>query len=46
MSVGDATAGAKRYVTEAIRCAFPIGSGNGPLNHFFESDQRHAARDE
>ncbi len=38
-SVGDATADAKKYVTEAIRCAYPIGAGQGPLNHFFESDQ-------
>ena len=43
-SVVDATAGAKRYVTEAIRCAYPIGAGHGPLNHFFESDQQHHDR--
>jgi len=26
---------AKRYVTEAIRHAFSVGGGHGPLNHFF-----------
>ena len=45
-SVGDATADAKRYVTEAIRCAYPIGGGHGPLNHFFESDDQSRIRDE
>ncbi len=34
--VHDAVAGAKRYVTEAIRASFPIGAGHGPLNHFFD----------
>lgn len=44
-SVGDATADAKKYVTEAIRCAYPIGAGQGPLNHFFESDQQSRIKD-
>ncbi|MCI0438262.1 MAG: bifunctional hydroxymethylpyrimidine kinase/phosphomethylpyrimidine kinase [Chloroflexi bacterium] len=35
MSVEDAVAQAKRYVTEAIRHAFPMGRGHGPLNHFY-----------
>lgn len=26
---------AKGYVTEALRHAYPIGAGNGPLNHFW-----------
>lgn len=26
---------AKRYVTEALRRSAPLGSGRGPLNHFF-----------
>jgi len=30
---------AKEYVTEAIRCAYPIGQGHGPLNHFHAYDQ-------
>jgi hydroxymethylpyrimidine/phosphomethylpyrimidine kinase len=30
----DAVAEAKDYVTRAIRSAYPIGRGNGPLNHF------------
>ena len=33
-SVRDAVTEAKRYVTEAIRTAFPMGDGHGPLNHF------------
>ncbi|MDA0733377.1 MAG: bifunctional hydroxymethylpyrimidine kinase/phosphomethylpyrimidine kinase [Chloroflexi bacterium] len=36
MSVIDAVAQAKEYVTEAIRCSFPIGQGHGPLNHFYK----------
>ncbi|MSQ12959.1 MAG: bifunctional hydroxymethylpyrimidine kinase/phosphomethylpyrimidine kinase [Dehalococcoidia bacterium] len=31
----EATARAKRYVTNAIRKAYPIGHGHGPLNHFY-----------
>jgi len=30
-----ATAGAKGYVTEALRAAYPIGRGKGPMNHLF-----------
>ena len=33
-SVPDAVQRAKRYTTEAIRRAFRVGSGHGPLNHF------------
>jgi hydroxymethylpyrimidine/phosphomethylpyrimidine kinase len=44
-SVADATADAKRYVTGAIRCAYPIGAGHGPLNHFFESDHPGRKKD-
>jgi len=29
---------AKRYVTEAIRHALPLGHGRGPTNHFFHLD--------
>jgi hydroxymethylpyrimidine/phosphomethylpyrimidine kinase len=32
-TIGDAVAAAKAYVTEAIRTAFPVGRGHGPLNH-------------
>ena len=35
MEVAEAVAMAKEYVTEAIKRAFPIGSGHGPLNHFY-----------
>ena len=34
MSLKDAVSQAKRYVTAAIREAFPMGRGHGPLNHF------------
>ena len=34
MGVEDAVVRAKEYVTEAIRNAFPVGVGHGPLNHF------------
>lgn len=27
---------AKAYVTSALRTAFPVGAGHGPLNHLFE----------
>jgi len=36
MSVLEAVAQAKEYVTEAIRRSFPIGKGHGPLNHFYK----------
>ena len=35
MSVVDAVAAAKEYVTEAIRSSYSVGQGHGPLNHFF-----------
>ena len=34
-TVEDSVAQAKEYVTEAIRSSFPVGSGHGPLNHFY-----------
>ncbi len=36
LSVREAVGEAKKYVTATIRRAFPIGSGHGPLNHFYE----------
>ncbi|NQW17188.1 MAG: bifunctional hydroxymethylpyrimidine kinase/phosphomethylpyrimidine kinase [Chloroflexi bacterium] len=33
--VHAAVQAAKEYVTEAIRYAYPIGQGHGPLNHFY-----------
>ncbi|MEJ5299599.1 MAG: bifunctional hydroxymethylpyrimidine kinase/phosphomethylpyrimidine kinase [Thermodesulforhabdaceae bacterium] len=33
--IEDAVAKAKRYVTDAIKAGLPIGSGHGPLNHFY-----------
>ena len=35
MGVIESVAAAKDYVTEAIRSAFPVGKGHGPLNHFY-----------
>jgi hydroxymethylpyrimidine/phosphomethylpyrimidine kinase len=32
----EAVAAAKAYVTEALRTAYPIGKGKGPMNHFFK----------
>ena len=40
LSVRESVAEAKRYVTDAIRHAFPIGRGHGPLNHFYELEAR------
>jgi hydroxymethylpyrimidine/phosphomethylpyrimidine kinase len=31
----DAVHSAKAYVTEALRAAYPVGKGKGPMNHFF-----------
>jgi hydroxymethylpyrimidine/phosphomethylpyrimidine kinase len=35
---GDSVAAAKAYVTEALRSAYPIGKGKGPMNHLFRLD--------
>ena len=34
LDVPGAVAGAKDYVTAAIRASYPIGQGHGPLHHF------------
>jgi hydroxymethylpyrimidine/phosphomethylpyrimidine kinase len=34
----EAVAGAKAYVTEALRSAYAVGKGKGPINHFFQFD--------
>jgi hydroxymethylpyrimidine/phosphomethylpyrimidine kinase len=34
----EAVASAKAYVTEALRSAYPIGKGKGPMNHLFQFD--------
>ena len=34
----DAVASAKAYVTEALRSAYPVGKGKGPMNHLFRLD--------
>ena len=36
MTMIDAVALAKEFVTEAIRHSFPLGQGHGPLNHFYK----------
>jgi hydroxymethylpyrimidine/phosphomethylpyrimidine kinase len=33
-----AVAGAKQYVTEAIRRSYAVGRGHGPLHHLFALD--------
>jgi hydroxymethylpyrimidine/phosphomethylpyrimidine kinase len=37
-SAGEAVAAAKSYVTGALRAAYPVGKGKGPLNHLFPFD--------
>jgi hydroxymethylpyrimidine/phosphomethylpyrimidine kinase len=34
----EAVAAAKAYVAEALRSAYPIGKGKGPMNHLFPFD--------
>lgn len=34
-SAAEAVAAAKAYVTEALRAAYPVGKGKGPMNHFY-----------
>jgi hydroxymethylpyrimidine/phosphomethylpyrimidine kinase len=34
-NAGEAVLSAKAYVTEALRAAYPVGKGKGPMNHFF-----------
>jgi hydroxymethylpyrimidine/phosphomethylpyrimidine kinase len=34
----DAAASAKAYVTQALRSAYPVGKGKGPMNHLFRLD--------
>jgi hydroxymethylpyrimidine/phosphomethylpyrimidine kinase len=38
LSAKDAVASAKAYVTGALRSAYPIGKGKGPMNHLFRFD--------
>ena len=40
LPVEAAVAGAKRYITEAIRHAPGLGHGHGPLNHFWQWEQK------
>lgn len=35
-SVPDAVGHAKEYLTEALRRAYPVGHGHGPVNHFWK----------
>lgn len=35
-TVPDAVRKAKEYLTEAIKRAYPVGSGHGPVNHFWK----------
>jgi len=34
----EAATAAKAYVTEALRSAYPVGKGKGPMNHLFPFD--------
>jgi hydroxymethylpyrimidine/phosphomethylpyrimidine kinase len=34
----EAVVSAKAYVTEALRSAYPVGKGKGPMNHLFRFD--------
>jgi hydroxymethylpyrimidine/phosphomethylpyrimidine kinase len=36
----EAVTDAKRYVAEAIRHAYPVGKGVGPVNHLWECDDQ------
>jgi hydroxymethylpyrimidine/phosphomethylpyrimidine kinase len=38
LSPKEAVASAKAYVTEALRSAYPVGKGKGPMNHLFRFD--------
>jgi hydroxymethylpyrimidine/phosphomethylpyrimidine kinase len=31
----QAVRAAKKYITAAIRCGFPVGAGHGPVHHFY-----------
>ena len=35
LTLTESVAQAKEFVTEAIRSSYDIGSGHGPLNHFY-----------
>jgi hydroxymethylpyrimidine/phosphomethylpyrimidine kinase len=37
-TAAEAVAAAKAYVTEALRSAYPVGKGKGPLNHLYPFD--------
>jgi hydroxymethylpyrimidine/phosphomethylpyrimidine kinase len=37
-SAKGAVAAAKAYVTDALRSAYPVGKGKGPMNHLFRFD--------
>ena len=39
LTTEDAVGQAKEFVTEAIRASFPIGSGHGPLHHFWATER-------
>jgi hydroxymethylpyrimidine/phosphomethylpyrimidine kinase len=37
-SAKESVAAAKAYVTEALRSAYPVGKGKGPINHLYQFD--------
>jgi hydroxymethylpyrimidine/phosphomethylpyrimidine kinase len=36
----EAVAAAKHYVTDALKAAYPVGRGKGPMHHLFRMDDR------
>jgi hydroxymethylpyrimidine/phosphomethylpyrimidine kinase len=36
LGVAEAVAGAKEYITGAIRCGFSVGGGHSPVHHFYK----------
>ncbi len=38
-NIVDAVSNAKKYITDAIRYSFDIGSGVGPVHHFYKFDE-------
>ena len=38
LTATEAVAAAKAYVTEALRSAYPVGRGKGPINHLYRFD--------
>lgn len=46
MEIGEAVRAGKEYITMAIEHALPIGSGHGPVNHFYQLYKRGGVHNE